>query len=163
MDDHKRECECEACKSERSLVLIKEAHKFPKAFTHQEIVDFLNTPRYLGRPQRQPKPVRGKQSKKTQYDVHSDRWKGKYHTHIRFTQSGNKGNEKKGRQTVNLVKKALSEAPQWLIDCEPHRINKWIRDWLKQNNLSPRHRATIYRALCKIASNRDATKYINKS
>ena len=60
------------------LALIKEAHRHPKQLSKEAVLEFISKPINLGRPVRLPKPKRGKQSAKTQYDRHHERFRDYY-------------------------------------------------------------------------------------
>ena len=141
--------------TERIFALIK---SHPLGLSNLETIEFLKKKIYMGIPERIAKPKRGKQSRKTQYNLAYERRKGLYYRLAILHSNGSAGMVKKGKRTVSVIERALSEAPTWVKDGNPHKINKWISEWLVNKNLAPRHRSTIFRALVKIASNRNATK-----
>lgn len=97
-------------------------------------------------------------SSKSPYELWYKRRKGIYYRLNKLSAIGNAGNVKRGKVLVGVVKQALSEIDPYSVDCEPHKINKFIIGWIKEIGCTPRHRSTICRALKKLIKNRNATK-----
>ena len=108
MDDHKRECESEACQSERSLALIKEAQKTAIA----EASHLNNKPFNMGLQHRR-RPKRGPQSKSTLYEMLSEKWsrfwKTLYHRYENLPKLGAIGRLRIGEETKDEIVKDFSD------------------------------------------------------
>lgn len=157
INEHSKSCTCRKCCPIQPVSDPDEARRLIKALyatggrsmINAETLEFIKKPIWRGFPQRIARGRRGPQSNKTQYDLAYERRKRLFHVLERWPKSGALGRLKKGKQTMSLVERAISEASKYLM-CEPRQLNTWVKEWLKEKGLQERHRTTIYRALLKI-------------
>lgn len=148
MTVHSKSCDCDVCQIKR-LDAFKEALKPEHAATptREETRGYLLNPLYMGMPERLPKGKRGKQTKKTQYDIAHELRKGVYHRLFRLPESGNAANLDRGEKTSSLINQALEklvlENP-WLKHSDNHEhLNLMLRQTLKEQGLNL-HRSTLW-------------------